>query len=92
MSAKDYAITFRLALAKAKITKPVRPFHDGRHGHLTNAAAAGVSPAALQARAGHADMLTTQLYSCISTWPAFASARRPSWPRPACSAAHPHPP
>ena len=62
LSAKDYAVTFRLALAKAKITKPVRPFHDGRHGHLTNAAAAGVSPAALQARAGHADMSTTQRY------------------------------
>jgi integrase len=62
LSAKEYAATFRLALAKAKITKPVRPFHDGRHGHLTNAAAAGVSPAALQARAGHADMSTTQRY------------------------------
>ncbi len=59
---KEYAATFRLALAKAKITKPVRPFHDGRHGHLTNAAAAGVSPAALQACAGHADMSTTQRY------------------------------
>jgi integrase len=62
MSAKDYAITFRAALVKAKILGPVRPFHDGRHGHLTNAAAAGVTPAALQARAGHADMSTTQRY------------------------------
>ena len=62
MSAKDYAATLRSALAKAKLTRPVRPFHDGRHGHLTNAAAAGVSPAALQARAGHAEMSTTQRY------------------------------
>lgn len=62
LSVKDYATTFRLALANAEITKTVRPFHDGRHGHLTNAAAAGVSPAALQARAGHADLSTTQRY------------------------------
>jgi integrase len=40
----------------------VRPFHDGRHTSITNAAAAGVSPAALMARAGHSDFATTQLY------------------------------
>jgi integrase/recombinase XerD len=40
----------------------VRPFHDGRHSSLTNGAAAGVSPSALQAMAGHADMSTTQRY------------------------------
>ena len=45
-----------------RILRRFLPFHDGRHGHLTNAAAAGVSPAASQARAGHADMSTTQRY------------------------------
>jgi integrase len=43
-------------------TDYVRPFHDGRHTSITNAAAAGVSPAALMARAGHSDFATTQLY------------------------------
>jgi integrase len=59
---KAYADTFRAALAKAEITDEVRPFHDGRHTAITNAAAAGVSTAALQARAGHADPSTTQRY------------------------------
>jgi integrase len=40
----------------------MRPFHDGRHSSITNAAAAGRPPAALMARAGHADFATTQLY------------------------------
>jgi hypothetical protein len=40
----------------------MRPFHDGRHTSITNAAAAGVSPAALMARAGHSDFKTTQGY------------------------------
>jgi hypothetical protein len=34
----------------------------GRHTSITNGAAAGISPAALMARAGHADLATTQLY------------------------------
>jgi integrase len=59
---KRYATTLRAALAKAKVDRPMRPFHDGRHSSITNAAAAGVSPAALQARAGHSDYSTTQLY------------------------------
>jgi integrase len=59
---KGYADTFRAALERAKVTGHVRPFHDGRHTSLTNAAAAGVSPAALQASAGHADLSTTQRY------------------------------
>jgi len=42
-----YATTFRAALAKAKITDYVRPFHDGRHSSITNAAAAGTPPVAL---------------------------------------------
>jgi integrase len=57
-----YGATLKLALKKAKITKPLRPFHDGRHTSITNAAAAGTSPGALQARAGHASFSTTQLY------------------------------
>ncbi|MGH2451190.1 MAG: tyrosine-type recombinase/integrase [Candidatus Limnocylindria bacterium] len=59
---KRYAVTLRAALAKAKIEKPMRPFHDGRHSSITNAAAAGLSPAALMARAGHSDFATTQIY------------------------------
>jgi site-specific recombinase XerD len=59
---KRYADTFRAALAKANVTGHVRPFHDGRHSSITNGAAAGVSPAALQASAGHADLSTTQRY------------------------------
>jgi integrase len=57
-----YAATLRTALAKAKVEGYVRPFHDGRHSSLTNAAAAGTSPAALMARAGHSDFKTTQGY------------------------------
>jgi integrase len=59
---KRYAATLKAALAKAKIARPLRPFHDGRHSSITNAAAAGTPPAALQARAGHSDYSTTQLY------------------------------
>lgn len=57
---KRYADTFRTALKRAGITDEVRPFHDGRHTSITNAAAAGVAPGALQALAGHADLSTTQ--------------------------------
>ena len=57
-----YAATLRLALARAKVDRPMRPFHDGRHTSITNAAAAGVGPAALMARAGHSDFKTTQGY------------------------------
>jgi integrase len=42
--------------------RKVRPFHDGRHTAITNDAAAGNAPAAIQARAGHADFSTTQRY------------------------------
>ena len=59
---KRYPDTFRDALAKAKITGHVRPFHDGRHTAITNGAAAGVPIGALQARAGHSDMSITQRY------------------------------
>jgi integrase len=59
---KKYAATLRLALKRANIDRPMRPFHDGRHTSITNAAAAGTPPAALMARAGHSDFATTQLY------------------------------
>ena len=39
-----YAATLRTALKRAKIDKPMRPFHDGRHTSITNAAAAGTLP------------------------------------------------
>jgi integrase/recombinase XerC len=57
-----YAATLRVALKNAGIADYVRPFHDGRHTSITNAAAAGTPPAALMARAGHSDFHTTQLY------------------------------
>ena len=59
---KRYAKTLRVALMAAGIDRKVRPFHDGRHSNITNAAAAGLSPAALQAQAGHADYSTTRRY------------------------------
>jgi integrase len=59
---KRYAETLRAAMAEAGIGDYVRPFHDGRHTAITNDAAAGVSPAALMARAGHSDFKTTQGY------------------------------
>lgn len=57
-----YAAEFRKALAAAGITDYVRPFHDARHGALTNLAAAGVSPMAIMGIAGHRSMATTQQY------------------------------
>lgn len=59
---KRYAQTFQAALKRAGVEKQVRPFHDGRHTSITNAAAAGVSPAALQAQAGHSSYSVTQRY------------------------------
>ena len=59
---KRYADVLRAALTRAGVDGYVRPFHDGRHSSLTNAAAAGTPPAALMARAGHADFGTTKRY------------------------------
>jgi integrase len=59
---KRYAVTLAAALERAKITRRVRPFHDFRHTAITHEAAAGNAPAAIQARAGHADFSTTQRY------------------------------
>lgn len=57
-----YAAQFRKALEAAGITDYVRPFHDARHGALTNLAAAGVSPMAIMGIAGHRSMATTRQY------------------------------
>jgi integrase len=58
-----YAEQFRAALKTCGITDYVRPFHDARHGALTNMAATGqVSPIALMATAGHRSMATTNRY------------------------------
>ena len=59
-SSLDYArcaVTLRAALAKACVTKHVRPFHDaGRHTGITHDAATVTKPIGLQKRAG---ILTT---------------------------------
>jgi integrase len=57
-----YAGEFRSALEAAGITDYVRPFHDARHGALTNMAATSASPTALMATAGHRSMATTKQY------------------------------
>ena len=57
-----YAEILRLALDRVGIKEHIRPSHDLRHSSITNAAAAGTSPAALMARAGHSSMSTTLLY------------------------------
>jgi len=57
-----YAKTLRAALERAGVERRMRPFHDGRHTSITNSATAGLSPAALMARAGHSDFKTTQGY------------------------------
>lgn len=63
LDAKLYAGTLQRALVRAKVdASTMRPFHDGRHTSLTNAAASGNAPVAIQARAGHSSFSTTQRY------------------------------
>lgn len=57
-----YAAEFRKALAVAGITDYIRPFHDARHGALTNLAAIGTSEAVLMEIAGHRSFATTKQY------------------------------
>ena len=57
-----YGITFRAALKRAGISKPMRPFHDGRHTAITNDARSGNAPLSIQTRAGHSSFSTTQRY------------------------------
>jgi integrase len=63
-----YKLLFEKALAKADISDRdrIRPFHDMRHGALTNAAASGMSPVSLQARAGHSSFQTTGRYIALA--------------------------
>jgi integrase len=79
-----YSATLKAALAKAGITRPMRPFHDGRHTSITSSAAAGLSPAALMSRAGHSDFKTTQ--GSISTWRGSGSEKKLHWWSSVCSA------
>ena len=63
---KRYAGPLRIALARAKVQRRMRPFHDGRNSAITSAAAAGGSPLGLMKRAGHADFKTTQPYTNLA--------------------------
>lgn len=58
-----YQQHFREALKTAGITDYVRPFHDARHGAITNMAATGqVNEVELMMTAGHRNMATTKRY------------------------------
>jgi integrase len=57
-----YALTLRLALKRASVTRKMRPFHDGRHTAITNDAKSGNAPVSIQTRAGHSSYSTTQRY------------------------------
>jgi len=61
LDVKRYSDVFRVALAKAGIDGYVRPFHDGRHSAITNAAAV-MSGLAVMKRAGHSAFSVTQKY------------------------------
>jgi integrase len=62
LSVERWRASFGAALKAAGIEGYVRPFHDLRHTATTNDAAAGASPSALMAKAGHGSMSTTQAY------------------------------
>jgi integrase len=59
---------YREALVEAEIDDPgaLELFHALRHSSLTNGAAAGMSPVALQARAGHSSFATTRGYLALA--------------------------
>jgi hypothetical protein len=54
---KRYAATLRQVLERAKVDGYVRPFHDGRHTSITNAATL-MAPVVLMAPAGYSDFKT----------------------------------
>ncbi len=66
LNPKRYATTFRTALAGAGILDYVRPFHDGRHSAITNAARHGRGEMALMTIAGHSDSRTTRRYTHLA--------------------------
>ena len=78
--AKTFGAALEPALRAAGITERVRPFHDLRHTAITNDAAAGASPIAVMAKAGHSNMRPLRR-TC--TWRASSSVTRPSGSRPA---------
>ncbi len=59
---ETFSEAFRAALASAAVEGHIRPFHDLRHTAITNDAAAGASPIAVMAKAGHASMTTAKRY------------------------------
>lgn len=66
LNPRRYAATLRRALAKAGITEYVRPFHDGRHSAITNAARHGRGEMALMTIAGHSDSRITRRYTHLA--------------------------
>lgn len=62
LNPKRFAETLRDVLALAGITDYVRPFHDGRHSSITNAARHGRTDLALMTLAGHSDFRVTKRY------------------------------
>jgi integrase len=60
--AETFKNALTAALTAAGVDKRPRPFHDLRHTAITNDAAAGSSPIAVMAKAGHANMATTKRY------------------------------
>jgi integrase len=61
-------VLYREALVEAEVDDPhsLDLFHALRHSSLTNGAAAGMSPVALQARAGHSSFATTRGYLALA--------------------------
>jgi hypothetical protein len=78
---KRYAETLGAALKRAGIEDEVRPFHDGRHTSITNAAAAGVAPGCSPAPGTP----TSRPPSATSTSLGCSSGTRPRLRRPGCS-------
>jgi hypothetical protein len=66
LNPKRYAATLREALVQAGITEYVRPFQDGRHSAITNAARAGRGEMALMTIAGHSDSRITRRYTHLA--------------------------
>jgi integrase len=63
-----YYAVFRDACKAAGVedAESIRPCHDLRHTSLTNGALSGMSPASLQARAGHSSYSVTQRYVALA--------------------------
>lgn len=62
LRAETFKAALDAALAAAGVEAKLRPFHDLRHTAITNDAAAGSSPIAVMAKAGHRSMNTTRTY------------------------------